>query len=443
MISPRIILGTLLWLSAIREASSLGQDYIAVAPKTVYDADEKSPQNMDFDAENNMFVAHACFYNDYEVHYYKFRMYAPGTYPGLIAPGVSYSVIPMQKLYIVTTNGAMDGAIGMPIIDHHHYLDGTTEINLEYSDFMEIQLVRAPAGYVRDTYKSVGDIQESGARVTGTGIVVNLPVVPTGSWLQDPAKKEDPVAPKEFSDNPSAAPIAPTLVYYKGQEVWTYVFEVTHMLAAEYFSDTRADPNDPDYGVTVTRFATSRRVFAAPLWHLNQYTTGVASDNYGGPSSAGMRNVIDLDRPDLGYSPLWTIIWVTELPYNYLADEASNRRDMTRRNGFQVVGTPMWVNCPDIGPVSVAENPYKKDSFDTTIDLSEASTFVFGSHSSLIMQGGVEVKFETTDGTEIGSTVTNGMGAYEYELMSAAIPAGTEIYVVAKDQVIRTLSVQS
>ena len=44
----------------------------------------------------------------------------------------------------------------------------------------------------------------------------------------------------------------------------------------------------------------------------------------------------------------------------------------------------------------------------------------------------------------IGSTVTNPMGAYEYQLMSSAIPAGTtEIQVVAKGEVIRTLAVQN
>ena len=158
-----------------------------------------------------------------------------------------------------------------------------------------------------------------------------------------------------------------------------------------------------------------------------------------------MRNVIDLDRLYPGYSPLWTILWVTELPLNYLADDVSNRRDMTPENGFKAVRTPMWVNCPDIGPVSVAKNPNINTSFQTEIDLSDRSTFVFGSHMTLIMQSGVEVTFETMDGMmEIGSTVTNMMGAYEYELLSSAVPAGTtEINVVAKDQVIRTVKVRN
>lgn len=64
------------------QAQTLGTDYIDVAPATVYEAAEMSPQNMDFDAANNMFIAHSGWYNDNEIHYYKFRIFAPGTYPG-------------------------------------------------------------------------------------------------------------------------------------------------------------------------------------------------------------------------------------------------------------------------------------------------------------------------------------------------------------------------
>lgn len=62
--------------------SGLGTDYIDEAPATVYEATEMSPQNMDFDAANNMFVAHSGWYNDQLIHYYKFRIFAPDTYPG-------------------------------------------------------------------------------------------------------------------------------------------------------------------------------------------------------------------------------------------------------------------------------------------------------------------------------------------------------------------------
>ena len=51
-----------------------GGDYLTQAPATVYESEQMSPQNMDYDATNKMFVAHACWYNDRLVHYYKFRM---------------------------------------------------------------------------------------------------------------------------------------------------------------------------------------------------------------------------------------------------------------------------------------------------------------------------------------------------------------------------------
>ena len=45
-------------------------DYVPAAdiPPTVYESEEKSPQNMDFDTANNMFVAHAGWYNDQLIH---------------------------------------------------------------------------------------------------------------------------------------------------------------------------------------------------------------------------------------------------------------------------------------------------------------------------------------------------------------------------------------
>lgn len=70
--------------SVVVRAQELGADYIDSVPPTVYEADEPSPQNMDFDKENNMFIAHAGWYNDFEIHYYKFRMYTPSTYGGVI-----------------------------------------------------------------------------------------------------------------------------------------------------------------------------------------------------------------------------------------------------------------------------------------------------------------------------------------------------------------------
>lgn len=60
----------------------------------------------------------------------------------------------------------------------------------------------------------------------------------------------------------------------------------------------------------------------------------------------------------------------------------------------------------------------------------------------MIMQAGVTISIQADDGTEIGTTSTNMMGAYEFELMTTDIPMGTnEISVVANDLTIRTVTV--
>lgn len=47
-----------------------------------------------------------------------------------------------------------------------------------------------------------------------------------------------------------------------------------------------------------------------------------------------------------------------------------------------------------------------------------------------------------TDGSEIGATTTNMMGAYEYELTTKDIPEGTtQIKVMFKEALIRTIEV--
>jgi hypothetical protein len=66
-----------------------------------------------------MFVAHPGWYNDQMIHYYKFRIFAPPTYPDVILPGGSSAQVPLQKIYFVTTTGDFEGVVGMPIIEYH------------------------------------------------------------------------------------------------------------------------------------------------------------------------------------------------------------------------------------------------------------------------------------------------------------------------------------
>jgi len=403
-------------------------DCLDEAPATVYEATDMSPQNMDYDAANKMFIAHSGWYNDQLVHYYKFRIFAPGTYSGLIAPGSTAADVPLQKMYVVTTDGTLTGSVGSPVIQYHT-ADGNS-----YSDFMEIVFVDAPANYAADSFKSEADVLDSGATLTESGIILNIPVVPTGSTLEHP------------HDKGTMAPIDPTIVWYRCQPITTYIFEVTDQSAADYFADTRTeDPTDFAFAIPVVNFASKDGgVRAIPLRHVNQFSHGVMEGvNGGGPSPAGMRNIINLDRPDPGYSPLWSIDWVTELPVNYKADQATSFTDMAEAKGYDYFTTPMFVNCPDIG--NIGEPMLEKtNGFTPYINTDLDSNYILGCHMSLIFQPDVPVSFQTSDGTEIGSTATNMMGAYEYELMTADIPEGTDmINVVANDETIRTIDVMS
>jgi hypothetical protein len=402
-------------------APSVDNDYIDEAPPTFYELDPITPQNMDFDRENNMFPAHSGWYNDFEIHYYKFRMYTPSTLPGVITLGSASSDVPVQNVYMVTTTGGFDGVVGMPIVQYHH------ESPLEYSDFMEIVFVTAPANYMADEYRSEADVTGSGAVTTPSGIILNMPVVPTNSTLQHPETK-----------GTTKAPIDHVPVWYMGVEVWTYVFEVTDQAAADFLSFTRPeDPADPAFAITVAPFAfttaSQRAVSAIQLWHVNQYTRGVTQgENSGGPSPAGMRNIINLDRGDAGYSPLWRIVWITSLPVNYEADDASNNNGVTNpQNGFDATITPMFINCPDIGLVGTEQNT--EEEHESILDASQSSNWILGSDLSLIMQKGRAIEISVGDKV-IGTTETNLMGAFEYELQSSDIPAGTtEIVVTIKD----------
>lgn len=425
---PIAVLLSALYFTPLTRAMTNDGKCVVEIPPTVYEAFEMSPQNMDYDAANKMFVAHSGWYRDQLVHYYKFRIFAPGTYQGLIKPGSTSADVPTQKIYIVTMDGALTGAIGKPIIQYH------TSDGIEYSDFMRIVFVDAPSLYVPDSFKSEGDIIGSGATLTESGIFLNLPVVPTGSTLEHPHEKG------------KKAPIAPTIVWYKCQPVTTYLFEVTDEDAAEYFAPTRTeDPSDFAFAIPVVDFASKMTgVRAIPLRHVNQYSRGVLEGvNGGGPSSAGMRNVIDLDRPDPGYSPLWSIDWVTQLPINYNADQASSFSDMNGQYGYEFVPTPMFVNCPDIGNLGdvVLE---KTNGFAPYIDIKLDSNWILGSDMSLIFKADIPISFKVDGGVEIASTTTNMMGAYEYELETADIPEGTSMVdVVANGETIRTIEVKS
>jgi hypothetical protein len=79
-----LLLGLLLTLAALDSAKAVADDWIFDVPLTPYFTTPIRLQNMDYDFDNNMFLAHSGWYNDRELHYYKFRMYTPEEYPELM-----------------------------------------------------------------------------------------------------------------------------------------------------------------------------------------------------------------------------------------------------------------------------------------------------------------------------------------------------------------------
>jgi len=126
------------------------------------------------------------------------------------APGSTAADVPIQRIFLVSTTRDFTGVVGQPIIEYH-----TSDAGV-YSDFMELFFVTPPSNYTENAFKSVGDIMDSGAEIIPGEAILNIPVVPTGAKLQHP-----------HEGGTTAAPINPTPVWYKGQEVWTYVFEVS------------------------------------------------------------------------------------------------------------------------------------------------------------------------------------------------------------------------
>ena len=111
---------------------------------------------------------------------------------------------------------------------------------------------------------------------------------------------------------------------------------------------------------------------------------------------------------------------MTKLPVNYMADQVSHA-DVIKANPdlFTFFPAPMYVNCPDIGPVGPM-NTNKVDAFQLAID-PEDDNVIQGSDATLIMQAGKLVEFQcpTCNGL---STNTNMMGAFTYLLEASKVP---------------------
>ncbi len=385
----------------------------AQAPPTVYEPEgnDVPPQMMDFDAENNRFVAHPGWIDGKLIHYYKFRMYVPPNY-GTDDGGLEK--VPIQELYLPTTDGTLAGvpADQRPVLSEYPVAGNT-----DYSDFQHVVLVDVGGGYAANSHTDAAGVLAAGSRVD-TGIIANVPVVPLGSTLEDPAELG------------TDAPIEPWMAWYEGDEAQTFVFETTSAEFADFInprtrSGAFAEAGSGYEAAVSPQMATLAGVNALPIWHVNQYTTGVeAGVNNGGPSGVGQRNVIDADRLDPGYSPLWQVWWATQVPPGYSADEAVSAEQITDESGFAIAKTPMYVNCPNIGPHGGSPADRSVDAglaFDPVARVDEGGSVVL--EGSIPMQAGVEVTAMAGDAV-LGTATTAMMGLYTFTVEAGDLPEG-------------------
>lgn len=411
------------WLAAALAFTLLMPAASAELPPSVYTQEglEIPPQAMDYDEENQLFIAHPGWLDGNLIHYYKFRMYVPPNY-GTDDGGLSK--VPIAPLYLPSTDGTLAGVPDgqRPVLAAYPVAGDTA-----YSDFVHVHFVDVPSSYSANTHRSAGDLLAAHGPGVPTGIFANVPVVPNGAHLQDPAKLDVP------RDDPAAwAPIDPWAAWYEGDEAWTYIFETTDPEFAAYANaNTRTEASGAAgsgyESVVVPGFAFTGGLSAIPIWHVNQYFTGVTPGvNNGGPADIGQRNVIDMDRLDPGYSPLWQVFWATQIPLGYGADDARRASDFqdasgVAHNGFAIAQTPMYVNCPNIGPhggTPVSDSG--ADSFGIA-DVSGMETVVI--EGSLVMTPDTLVTFWLHD-EDIGGVNTGMMGAYRFEVPVSLLDRG-------------------
>lgn len=381
---------------------SLGLDYLDELPLTVYESEKMSPQNMDYDQENKLFVIHPGYYKNKLIHYYKFRLYAPSTYPGKFSMGGENNVHTMP-VYVLTTTGDVNGVA--EYIFPHYPGGGDEEF---YSDFVQVHYVTVTPKEAR-LIRSAEDVLRNELPVQVSDEYINTPIIPSLSRLQDV--------------DGGVAPINSLRGWYKGKQIEFFTFETTSQDWADFLNPkTRiGDAASPDSGyamdVIPNMIISKDKVLTAPIWHLNQYFFGVTpGENNGGPAKMGQRNVIDVDRKDDAYSPLWQVFWISKLPFGYNADDVSSSEDITEENGFSVIQTPMFVNCPDIGPYGGSEENEKKAAAFNVMPVGD-SVVVRG---ALVMQAGKELT-AVSGGNTVGTSTSGMMGEYSFTIPKTSI----------------------
>lgn len=480
-ILPLLLRVAVVQLSQVPQVRAVAEDWIANPPLTAYETEPIRFQNEDFDIVNNLFRVQTQYVANELVLHYKFRVYSDQEgYSGI----ASNTNIPMNKVYLMTNNNELTGVIGRPILAYHH-ID-----NSEYSDFAQLILVPAPTNfYEPDLFRSELDVLQSGQSLISTGIVVNMPLVPINSRLQDP--RELLVIDNEISNNHNknntaidatnttddknttttrtrqtqtttdtrVAPIDPVIAWYKGVDAWMYVLETNDARGADFFAYTRPqrdstnNTNNIDGILNIhvnPDFAVVGRIQSNPLYFLNAYTKNVIrGQNNGGPNSAGMRNIVPFHRVNPQYSSLVQLNWVKSVPMDFSADQATSVDDLTGVNGFQTEPVAWFINAPILGPVvmsssnnSLPTTPTTTKSFLASVSVNQNSSRIMGSEWTFRNIEGLSIQLLTPQGNVLAETQTDQFGVYEMTVSSSTIPPGISVvYLRSGGVVFRTLDV--
>jgi hypothetical protein len=219
----------------------------------------------------------SCWYKGRTVQYYDFGTNTP------LVNGIP----PVAPIWVFIYGNKADGSPDF-VTGGHNVID-VIPGDAGYSDLWQLVLVTVPRTYQPDSITTAADVMKGNFPMKTTDMLVNCPVVPAGSTIQDNR--------------------ALIQGWYKGQKVFYY--------------DFRANAD-----------------IAAPIWAL---ITGM--DDKGNPMFVkGQSNIVDVIPGDKGYSAFWQVMLVT-VPADYVPNTLKSAADVMS-SGYKITPTNINVNCP-------------------------------------------------------------------------------------------------
>lgn len=261
----------------------------ATATEEMMDDDEEMDDSEEMDDGDSMMLPDADlgpaqdfalvsgWYRDEPVVYYDFGMNSPATGPA-VATAPIWAFI----------TGKDDGGNPVFVEGQHNIIDALPGED-GYSDLWEVNLVTVPEDYEANSIHSATDLQAMSYPTETPGLLVNCPVVPAGSTLE------------------------------QGEELVVGWYRDQHV----YY---------PDFG--------ENPAVAIPIW---AFITGMDDD--GNPVFVeGQNNIIDSLPGDAGYSAFWAVNLVV-VDDTYEANSITSAADVAASD-FEVLQPGLVVNCP-------------------------------------------------------------------------------------------------